>query len=115
MALEKTHQNFMHFSRSFYEFSIDVAEFCTMINSGNILTYLVINILERKLMVLTLPMDFFPVYCITFSSMALELPSLKLHAGFPFIMENVTGGKKSSFFVFSLLLYLLLASKPVQL
>jgi len=65
-------------------------------------------------MVLTLPMDFFPVYCITFLSMVLELPSLKLHAVFPFIMEVVTG-KKSPFFVFSVLLYLLFTSKPVQL
>ena len=35
---------------------------------------------------------FFPIYCITLSTMALELPSLKFHAVFPFIMEIVTGG-----------------------
>jgi hypothetical protein len=46
--------------------------------------------------------------------MTLELPTLKLHAVFSFIMEGVSG-KKRSFFVFSVLLYLLLASKPVQL
>lgn len=88
------HQHFIHFSPSFYEFSTDVVEFCTMINSGNILTYPGINILVLKLIVLTLPMDFFPpVYCITFPSMALELPSLKFHVVFSFIMEGVSGKK----------------------
>jgi hypothetical protein len=47
--------------------------------------------------------------------MALVLPSLKIHTVFPFNMEGVSGGKKGSFFVFSVLLYLSLASKLVQL
>jgi hypothetical protein len=85
-----------------------------MISAGNILPYLGTNTLVLKLIVLTLPLDFFFGLLHNLSVNGIGASSLKVHAVFPFIMESVSGKKKFIFCVQCITLPLS-ASKPVQL